>query len=151
MAATRRRHEGADRFIPDGEKRSIQMSRVPQYMYKVAGWEVTNTGLTANKVEHLEGHRVELEEKMVLFKDLSAQHAAFTTSKQEVAKKMQTLFREVETLVAFIRTGLRQHHGKDSEQLIQYGLQPFRGLKASEEKAAKPKTSGASGEPTPAS
>ena len=127
------------------------MARVPLYMHTVAGWEVTNTGMTANKVERLEGHRVELEEKMVLFKDLSAQHAALTTSKQEVAKKMQTLFREVETLVAFIRSGLRQHYGKESEQLIQFGLQPFRGFKTPEEKAAKPKTSGASGEPPPAS
>ena len=127
------------------------MTRVPLYMHKVAGWEVTNTGLTANKVERLEGHRVELEEKMVLFKDMSTEHAALTTRKQEVGKKMQVLFREVETLVAFIRAGLRQHYGKDSEQLIQYGLQPFRGFRTSEEKAAKPKTSGASGEPTPAS
>ena len=127
------------------------MSRVPQYMHTVAGWEVTNTGLTANKVEHLEGHRVELEEKMVLFKDLSAQHAALTTSKQEVGKKMQKLFRQVETLVAFIRAGLRQHYGKDSEQLIQFGLQPFRGVRTSSEKAAKPKTSGASADPAPAS
>ena len=124
------------------------MARVPLYMHKVAGWEVTNTGMTANKVERLEGHRVELEEKIGLFKDLSAQHAALTTSKQEVAKKMQTLFREVETLVAFIRSGLRQHYGKESEQLIQFGLQPFRGFKTSEEKAARPKKSA---EPTPAS
>ena len=127
------------------------MSRVPLYMHRVAGWEVTNTGLTANRVEHLEGPRVELEEKMVQFKSLNAQHAALTTSKQQVAKEMQALFREVETLVAFIRAGLRQHYGKDSEQLIQYGLQPFRGFRTSEEKAAKPKTSGASGEPTSAS
>lgn len=127
------------------------MSRVPQYMHTVAGWEVTNTGLTANKVEHLEGHRVELEEKMVLFKDLSAQHAALTTSKQEVGKKMQTLFRQVETLVAFIRAGVRQHFGKDSEKMIEFGLQPFRGRKTSEEKADKPKRSEASAEPTPAS
>ena len=127
------------------------MSRVPLYMHKVAGWEVTNTGLTANQVERLEGHRVELEEKMVLFKDLTAQHAALTTSKQEVAKRMQALFREVETLAAFLRAGLRQHYGKDSEQLIQYGLQPFRGFRTSKEKAAKPKKSEASAEPTPAS
>ena len=126
------------------------MSRVPQYMHTVAGWEVTNTGLTANKVEHLEGHRAELEQKMVLFKGLSAQHAALTTSKQEVGKKMKALFREVETLVAFIRTGLRQHFGKESEQLILFGLQPFRGLKPSAEKIAKPKTSTASAEPTAA-
>jgi hypothetical protein len=98
-------------------------------MHKVAGWEVTNTGLTTNKdqVQHLEGHRSQLEERMVQFKSLSAQHAALTTSKQEVGKAMRELFREVETLVDFLRTGVKQHYGKDSEKLIEFGLQPFRG------------------------
>ena len=107
------------------------MSRVPQYMHKVAGWEVTNTGLTANQeqIQFLEGHRGELEQKMVRFKELSTKHAALTTSKQEVGKEMRQLFREVETLVAFIRTGIRQHFGKDSEKLIEFGLQPFRGVR----------------------
>ena len=127
------------------------MSRVPQYMHKVAGWEVTNTGLTANKVEHLEPKRIELEEKMTRFKDKSVQHAVLTTSKQEVGKDMRVLFREIETLVAFLRAGVRQHYGKDSEKMIEFGLQPFRGVRTSEEKAAKPKKSEASGEPTPES
>jgi hypothetical protein len=105
------------------------MSRVPLYMHRVAGWEVTNTGLTANQdqVEHLERHRIQLEEKTVQFKALSTQFNALTTSKQEVNKEMRTLFREVETLVAYLRTAVRQHYGKDSEKLIEFGLQPFRG------------------------
>lgn len=105
------------------------MSRVPLYMHRVAEWEVTNTGLTSNQsqVQHLEAHRVQLEEKLAQFKELSAQHAALTTSKQEIGKEMRTLFRQVETLVHFIRTGVRQHYGKDSEKLIEFGLQPYRG------------------------
>ena len=119
------------------------MSRVPQYMHTVAGWEVTNTGLAANKVEHLESKRVELEEKLTRYKGLSTQHAALTTSKQEVGKDMRVLFREIETLVAFIRAGVKQHFGKDSEKMIEFGLQPFRGFK----KAAEPEPE----EPTTAS
>ncbi|HEX5719605.1 MAG TPA: hypothetical protein VF179_25820 [Thermoanaerobaculia bacterium] len=105
------------------------MSRVPLYMHRVSGWEVTNTGLAANKgqVQHLEGHRAELEQKTARFKELSAQHSALTTSKQEVGKEMRSLFREIETLVAFLRVGVRQHFGKDSEKMIEFGLQPFRG------------------------
>jgi hypothetical protein len=118
------------------------MSRVPQYMYKVAGWEVTNTGLTANKVEHLEPKRVELDEKLTRFKDKSVQHGALTTSKQEVGKEMRVLFREIETLVAFIRAGIRQHYGKDAEKLIEFGLQPFRGVKAKAPETEEPKPSG---------
>ena len=39
------------------------MTRVPLYMHKVAGWEVTGTGLTANQPElnHLDGHRIQLQ------------------------------------------------------------------------------------------
>jgi hypothetical protein len=111
-------------------------------MHRFAGWEVTNTGLTANKVEHLEGPRVELEEKMVHFKGLSAQHAALTTSKQEVGKEMRVLFREIETLVAFIRAGIRQHFGKESEKMIEFGLQPFRGVKVKAPETEEPEPSG---------
>ena len=119
------------------------MSRVPLYMHRVAGWEVTNTGLTTNQpqVQHLEGHRVQLEEKTVQFKALSAQHAALTTSKQEVGKEMRNLFREVETLVAFLRTAVRQHYGKDSEKLIEFGLQPFRGIRKAPEPEERTPTS----------
>lgn len=105
------------------------MIRVPLYMHKVATWEVTNTGLTARAAEvpHLETGRAQLEAKLDLFKTLSTQHAVLTTSKQEIGKQMRILFREVETLVDFLRTGIRQHYGKDSEVLIEFGLQPYRG------------------------
>jgi hypothetical protein len=122
------------------------MSRVPLYMHKFAGWEVTNTGLTANKVEHLEPKRAELEGKLARFKTLSTQHAVLTTSKQEVGKEMRVLFTEIETLVDFIRTGVKQHFGKDSEKMIEFGLKPFRGLKV---KAAEPEKPKASGETAP--
>ncbi len=116
------------------------MSRVPMYMHRVAGWEVTNTGLTANQpqVQHLDGHRVQLQEKLVRFKALSAQHAALTTSKQEVGKEMRELFSEMRTLVDFLHTGVRQHYGKDSEKLIEFGLQPFRGSRTAAPKPTLP-------------
>lgn len=108
------------------------MSRVPQYMHRVAEWEVANTGLISNSTElpHLELHRSELEKKLLQFKELGAQRAVLTTSKQEVGKKMRGLFREVETLLNFLRTGVRQHYGKDSEKLIEFGLQPYRSRKS---------------------
>jgi hypothetical protein len=127
------------------------MSRVPQYMHKVAGWEVTNTGLTANSVAHLESKRVELEEKLAEFKGLSTQHAAFTTSKQEAGKDMRVLFHELETLVTFIRTGIRQHFGKDSEKLIEFGLQPYRGRTVTPKPTAPLPEAPAPSDPTSAS
>lgn len=123
------------------------MSRVPLYMHRVAGWEVTNTGLSTNSADfdHLEKHRVQLEEKVARFKELSAKLAALTTSKQETTKEMRVLFREVETLVDFLRTGVRQRYGKESEKLIEFGLNPFRGFR----KASAPDQPKPAGPPAP--
>ena len=105
------------------------MSRVPMYMHKVAGWEVTATGLTANQdqLQHLEGHRLQLQEGTVQFKALSTQFNALMASKQDVNKEMQEVFRRVEALMIYLRAAVRQHYGKDSEKLIEFGLQPYRG------------------------
>jgi hypothetical protein len=105
------------------------MSRVPLYMHKVAGWEVTATGPTANQPElqHLDGHRIQLQEQTVQFKGLSTQFNALIASKQDVCKEMQELFRQVEALMIYLRAAVRQHYGKDSEKLIEFGLQPYRG------------------------
>lgn len=40
---------------------------------------------------------------------------------------MRDLFRAGETLVDFIRTGVRQHYGLDSDKLVEFGMQPNRG------------------------
>jgi len=98
-------------------------------MHKVAGWEVTATGLAANQpqLQHLDGHRIQLQEGTVQFKALSTQFNVLTTSKQEVCKDMQELFRQVEALMVYLRAAVRQHYGRDSEKLIEFGLQPFRG------------------------
>lgn len=108
------------------------MARVPQYMNRVAGWEMTTTGFDANAKElgYMQGQRDELGQIHEQFKDLSAQQAALMASKQEITKQMQELFRRGEVVVDFLRTGLRQHYGKDSEKLVQFGLQPFRGRKS---------------------
>jgi hypothetical protein len=112
------------------------MSRVPLYMHRVAGWEVTLQGVDANAgdLQYLERQSAELGQVEQQFKELLAQQSALTASKQETTKQMQELFRRGETLVDFIRTGVRQHYGKDSEKLIEFGLQPFRGRT----RAAKP-------------
>jgi hypothetical protein len=105
------------------------MSRVPLYMHRVAGWEITLQGVEANAAElqYLELQRTELEHIEGQFKDLLAQQGVLTASKQETTKQLQELFRRGETVVNFLRTGVRQHYGKDSEKLIEFGLQPFRG------------------------
>ena len=55
-----------------------------------------------------------------------AQSAA-TAAKQEGSKELTTLIAEGRLVMAFLNAGLRQHFGKDSEQLAGFNLMPFRG------------------------
>ncbi len=104
------------------------MARIPLYMNRVAGWERVTTAIAANAAElsHLEGHRAQLDQFLEQFRGLGAQQIALTASKQETSRTMQELFRAAETLVDFLRTGVRQHYGLSSEKLIEFGLQPNR-------------------------
>ena len=107
------------------------MARVPLYMNRVAGWERVTTALEANATDlpHLEAHRVQLEQIHEQFRELGAQQIALAASKQETTREMQELFRVGETLVDFLRTGVRQHYGLRSEKLVEFGLQPIRSRK----------------------
>jgi hypothetical protein len=104
------------------------MAGVRQYMNRVAGWEMTTTGFDANAQDLLfmQSQRDELAQVQEAFMTLSTQQAVWTARKQEATKLMQEQFRRGEQLVDFLRTGLRQHYGKDSEKLVEFGLQPFR-------------------------
>jgi hypothetical protein len=109
-------------------------------MNQVAGWEITTTGFDANAqdLHYMQGQRDELFEIETQFKFLSTQQAVLTASKQETTKQMQELFRRGQVVVDFLRTGLRQHYGKDSEKLVEFGLQPFRGKPRSSTPAPSP-------------
>ncbi len=98
---------------------------------------MTTTGFDANSQD--------LQEAFIL----SAQQAVLTARKQETTKQMQDQFRRGEQLVDFLHTGLRQHYGKDSEKLVEFGLQPFRGRPRS--RKASPPTPEAPAPSEPAS
>src|ERR687895_2551321 len=60
-------------------------------------------------------------------RNLSAQQSALTASKQEVSKQLRRTIRQGQKLVDVMRTGAQEHFGVDSEKLVEWGLQPFRG------------------------
>ncbi|HWM92816.1 MAG TPA: hypothetical protein VN493_18775 [Thermoanaerobaculia bacterium] len=112
------------------------MAEMPQYMKRVAGWDLTNTAVVANvdDLRHLEVYQADLDQKADRFRALIARQAAQRASKQETSREIKELFRETETLVDYIRTGVRQHYGLNSQKLVEFGIKPT-GRRA---RAAKP-------------
>jgi hypothetical protein len=105
------------------------MANVPLYMNDVNGWEKVTKGVAANadEVSHLVDHSTQLEQKAARMRFLSVEQAALTASKQLITQEMQRLFREGQTLLDFVQTGVRQHYGLRSDKLVEFGLRPFRG------------------------
>ncbi len=103
--------------------------RSRSYPTVVTGFGMVSTGLRANVADlpHLEGHGTRFEVLLGDIHTLNAQQSVFTASKQEVSKKLQAALQEASTLADFLRTGIREHYGKDSEKLVEFGMQPFRG------------------------
>ncbi|HVG10232.1 MAG TPA: hypothetical protein VNM67_21190 [Thermoanaerobaculia bacterium] len=102
------------------------MAGVPDYMKKVVGWDRTTTQITERDaaLEHLNAHRAQLEGISQQYKDKSTEYLDASAAKLRLSGEMRNLFRLGETLVHFLRTGVRQHYGVDSQELIAFGLTP---------------------------
>jgi hypothetical protein len=111
-------------------------------MNRINGWAQIIAGATSNpdETKHLEQGVLRLQVLHTRVGTLSVQQAALTTAKQESTKELQKVLREGDSLADFIRTGARAHFGADSEKMIEFGMQPFRGLKTSEAKSKAPKS-----------
>jgi len=114
------------------------MSRPRRYLNFLNGWEQVNTAAEANAAEvpHLEPMRLKLQGMLEQARTASAQQGALTASKQEASKTLRKLIRKGQKLVDLMRTGAVEHYGPDSEKLVEFGVQPFRGR--SKKAATKP-------------
>lgn len=108
------------------------------YMNAVNGWDQMASSLTANndQVAHLEVGVPKLQERSQLARSLSAQYAALRAAKQEVWKELQRVLEEGEAEMRYLREGVRAHYGKRSEKLVEFGVQPFRGIKRKSAKSS---------------
>ena len=99
-------------------------TKVPDYMKRVVGWDRTTTQIADRSAElaHLDTHRLVLEGMSQQYKDKHAEYASVCARKLELSQEMRDLFRQGETLVDFLRTGVRQHYGLDNEVLIAFGI-----------------------------
>lgn len=101
------------------------MAGIPDYMKRVVGWDRTTTQIAERpELAHLDVHSAELGGMSAQYKTKSSEYATVCARKLELSKEMQDIFRLGETLVDYLRTGVRQHYGLDSEQLIAFGLVP---------------------------
>ncbi len=87
--------------------------------------------LAANTADfpHLEPLRLELETIVDELDVVLARQAALTAAKQEASKSQQELLGKGRQLATFLRAGVKQRYGKESEKLTEFNIQPFRGLK----------------------
>ena len=99
---------------------------------------------TVSQIPHLEAGRLRLGDSLGRAQDLLKQQAAMTASKQELSQQLQSAIADVRLLATLLRKGVRQHFGNRSEKLAEFGLQPFRGRKASTKSTPPPETPPAS-------
>ncbi len=114
---------------------------VPDSMKKVVVWDQTSTRLGERKEEfqHLEGHWIQLEGISQQYKDLNEEYKAVSGRKLELSDEMRQLFRRGESMLDFLRTGIRQHYGPDSEKLFAFDMEPTtRRARPVRKQAAKP-------------
>lgn len=105
----------------------------------LAHWaHLTATMAGSGSLPHLEAHRQLLESLLDEAQGLSATQSAHTSAKQVVTKRLQDVLDQGQKLATFLRTGIRQHYGNRSEELVAYGIQPFRGRSQPVEPARPP-------------
>jgi predicted secreted acid phosphatase len=79
-----------------------------------------------DELKHLEVSNGKLQNLAVEGRGLVLEQAALDARKQEVTKRLKQMLREGDTLTDFLRTGIRQHYGYQSETLVEFGIQPLR-------------------------
>lgn len=108
------------------------MAKVFQYMQRVNGWEQVAAGVTANEaqVPQLVAGIPRLEALISLMRSLNLQYTALRATKQDLVQQIKVALREGDAIADFLKTGARAHYGSDSEKLVEFGVQPFRGRRA---------------------
>jgi hypothetical protein len=103
------------------------MARIPQYTHRFNTWDHTNSTVAAKEdLKHLEVPNVKLQNLAVEGRGLVLEQAALDARRQELTVRLKQLLREGDTLTDFLRTGIRQHYGYQSETLVEFGIQPLR-------------------------
>jgi hypothetical protein len=111
------------------------MAKVRQRTYRGTWgtWQELLTKLAPNigELPHLEPYQVKLVAILAQVLGISHQQDAMRASKQEASKQIRKLVAEGNRTAAIIRAAIKEHYGPTEEKIAEFGLQPFRGRKAS--------------------
>lgn len=107
------------------------MTRETTYAGLLGSTTALTTALAANAADlpHLELTRTKLEQLLADTAVTVKQQNAATASKQELSKTLKKQITEGQRLTTALQKLLKEHYGLDSEKLVEFGMQPFRGRK----------------------
>lgn len=99
-----------------------------RYSDFVTEWEHLTASVAASngEIPHLEAPRQKLQAFLEEVRTLSLQQDQLAAQKQQVSQRLSALLRDGKKLATFVRTGLKEHYGNRSEELVKFGVQPFR-------------------------
>ena len=91
-----------------------------------------------NELKPYEETRLKFEGLVTQAQGLTQEQAALTASKQETSKKLKAVLGEAQRVATVLRFAVREHFGRDTEKLVEFGLQPFRGKARKQKEPEKP-------------
>lgn len=80
-----------------------------------------------DELQSYEGTRLQFEALVGKALSLTQQQAALTAAKQDASKQLKAVLTEAQRLATVLRFAVKAHFGPDSEKLVEFGVQPFRG------------------------
>jgi hypothetical protein len=90
--------------------------------------ELRKKALEANKADlpQMEVILQQVDTTLTELKNLTADQASQTASKQQTTKRLAEVNSEAQKLITFVDAGIRSHYGTRAEKLVEFGQQPFR-------------------------
>jgi hypothetical protein len=94
----------------------------------LAGWDRLITTLSTNTaaLPDLEKARTDLQKKMEEARALIGVQGTHPAAKQDATKRIAQVMDDGRQLATFLRSGVKQRFGKESEKVIEFGVKPFR-------------------------
>jgi len=115
---------------PQTAKKAKVRQRETTHAGKTGDWYDMLQALAANASDlaHLEVPRTQLASLFTQVGEIKKQQAASRAAKQISSQQLQSMLADGQRLVALLRQAVKQHYGPRSEKLVEFRLQPFRGL-----------------------
>jgi len=107
------------------------MARERTYAGLLGSTTALTTALARNAADlpHLELTRTKLDQLLTDTAATVQQQKALAASKQDLSKKLKKQIVEGQRLTTALQKLVKENYGIDSEKLVEFGMQPFRGRK----------------------